>query len=154
MAHDGASLRLKGSLLIYQSKVESVDAAAGQVHVQFPTYMCRCDPHFYDGCAATNEALSALWRVQGVRRQGTESWHHARTLQLGPIRGERSGRFRSPAGLTRSAFTDADGDGRDLVLVYDVGPGSVVKITTAVHVTRLPDGRLDVRANVPYQVTP
>ena len=148
---DGRRIRVKGSALVYQSTVEGVDAARGLVHVQFPTYMCRCDPNYYDGLFATNETRSNLWRVRRVHKDEATQWHLARDIVLGPVSARR-GEYRIASRLSEGAFTDADGDGRKLMYIYEIGPGQTLKITTAVHAVRGGDGRLRVTANVPFRV--
>jgi len=150
---DGRRLQVKGALLIFQSKIESVDEAAGTVRVQYPFYKCKCDPKFYDGCVVTNEARTAFWRIREVRRDDEkQAWQHAPTAVLAPLAAAGKKGFATPTGLRRDLFTDEDGDGRALLCVYEIAPGDTLRLTTWVHAARAADGRYTVRANVACRV--
>lgn len=153
LSPDGRKLRVRGSLLLYQSRIESVDADTGVAHVEFPMYFCRCDPHFYDGCIATNESHANFWRVQEViRGSEKELWHHARMIRLAPVDETKRAGFAPPLTLNRAMFRDTDGDGRDLIYIYEIAPGDTVRITTWVYAGRGADGKMHVRGNVPCRL--
>jgi len=144
---DGRSLQVEGSLLLYQAKVSSVNHAKGEIGVQFLPPFLRCDPKFYDGCVATNESHSLMWKVKGISKETVGA-----ILQVGPAT-ERSDQFKSPLNLHADSFTDADRDGRALVYMYEIAPGDTMKITTHVSVTRNENGQTQVDANVPYRLS-
>ena len=150
---DGLRLRIRGSLLLYQSRVMAVDGRRGEVRVEFPFYQCKADPLLYNGCMATNESGTARWRVKEVRRQGGQAWYDADLARLEPLTlPGASGDFTTPLSLDMSLFTDADGDGRRLIYIYEIVPGSTVRLNTFVSAQRAGEGKWTVEANVPYRV--
>lgn len=147
---DGRELRVKGSLLIYQSRVASVDAAKGRVLMQYPLCQREADPAFYDGRVLTNEACNAFWRIKAVHPGPGKnvSVAEARELELEAVSASPAGPAGPPA-LTPNVFADADGNGKPLAFIWDVAPGDEVRLTAYVAVERQADGTVKVTANVP-----
>jgi hypothetical protein len=140
LSADGARLRVKGSLLLFQSRVLSVDKAVGSVRVEFPFYQCKADPLCYNGCVAVNESGTARWRVKEVRRQAGQAWHDADLAVLEPL--------GPPQPLAPGLFDDADGDGRRLIYIYEIAPGYTARLNTFVSARRAADGKWMVESNV------
>jgi len=138
LSEDRQRIQVEGSLLLYQSKIESVDPNKDELNVQFPPPFLRCDPHFYDGCAVTNESHSVEWRLRGVSVYQTPA-------------GKRAKLAVAPANPSSGAFTDADEDGRTLVSMYEIAPGDTLKITAYASVETGADGQTVAHANVAHR---
>jgi len=100
--------------LIYRSRVDEVAQDGTHLIAELDPRLPPsggANPHgYYDGALATNEAMTAVHRV--VSTQGT-------TIHLDP-----------PA--SEGAFTDTDGDGREMVKMYDYGPGDAAVVYVSV----------------------
>jgi hypothetical protein len=144
---NGRRFQIEGSLLLYQSKVNRVDVANGAIDVQFPPPFLRCDPNFYDGCIATNENHTLRWKINKTSTGAGSKLH----VEL--IDSESSSKFQKSLNLSEDSFTDADGDGRAIVYMYEIAPGDALKITTHVSVTLESGRRHRIQSNVPYRFT-
>lgn len=109
--------------IIFRSKVEAFEPDHLVCELEANLEAPRFKPGYYDGALITGEDRKAVYRV--VRVEGnkfyTDRLPHAQD------------------------FPDADGDGRQVMSVYDFGPGDQVSLPQTVFVRREPDGALTSR---------
>jgi hypothetical protein len=114
---DGNVVTLRYNAIIYQSRLDDVIEDGRTAVCELPLSIEASrgfPPGYYDGATLTNERGDVHYRIVGV-----DDNH----IQL-----DRS--------LDRAAFTDADGDGRVLVKVYDFGPGDAVTLQHSMFVSK------------------
>jgi hypothetical protein len=132
----GTRVRLRYTPLVYRAPVERV---AGRVVTgELPLTIKQTDPVWYDGAWATNGQGAAWWRVTATPREaavlaqypdGTVPTDVARRLdrQIELDRPATAGDFASP-------------DRRQVILLYQLGPGALLRVPGALTIRATPDG--------------
>jgi hypothetical protein len=89
----------------------------------------------------SDRALSGYGRVDGGRHQGRWLYNETRTkgYRIKAIQGKRL-QLEAVEGRLSEIFSDADGDGRSLYWISDVGPGDTYRLPTSASYARGTDG--------------
>ncbi len=110
----GNLVKLDLNALIYRSKIEGVGEKDNCVLCEMPLVMPPSggpEPYsYYDGAFVTGEDFQAAYRVSGIE----------------------PGKLFLDRPVDLSQFPDADGDGRQMVYIYDFGPGEQVTVYNSV----------------------
>ncbi len=109
----GDRVRLDLNAIIYRSKMTGVSEDSREIICEIPPPIEEFrgfKPGYYDGATVTGEDKAARYRVVGVT---------GRNIKL-----ERP--------IDSSHFPDADGDGRQMVSIYDMGPGDGIRVPVSV----------------------
>ncbi len=121
VAEPGNVVKLDLNSLIYRSKIEGVSEEKDRLLCEMPFVMPGsggAEPYsYYDGAFVTGEDFKAAYRVTGIEN-APDRQDPAKLLLDRPV--------------TLSEFPDADGDGRQMVYIYDFGPGEQVTVYNSV----------------------
>jgi len=98
------------------------------------------------GTVATDTQLTGYGRVDGGRHQGRWLYNEDKTKGL-HIESFEGGKFRltTDGQDLASIFTDANGDGRALLWLSDIGPGDTFRLPSVTSLQRKQPGLYDIQ---------
>jgi len=97
----------------------------------------------------------AYGRTEHDRHAGRWIYNEDKTrcFRLAAITGGKRLRLEGVSGDLRAIFTDADGDGRRLYWISDLGPGDTWRLPTATWIKRQGPGLYEVQAQTKVTLT-